>query len=41
VKQLAGQFGITPDQASSATAALLPAIAAGAQEKLAGGGTHA
>jgi len=41
VKQLAGQFGITPDQASSATAALLPAIAAGAQEKLAGGGTNA
>jgi hypothetical protein len=39
VKQLAGQFGITPAQAASATAALLPAIAAGAQEKLATGGT--
>jgi hypothetical protein len=41
VKQLAGQFGITPDQATSATAALLPAIAAGAQEKLATGGSTA
>jgi len=41
VKQLAGQFGITPDQATSATSALLPALAAGVQEKLATGGTPA
>jgi hypothetical protein len=41
VKQLAGQFGITPDQATSATSALLPAIAAGVQEKLATGGPTA
>jgi len=38
VKQLAGRFGITPAQATSATSALLPAIAAGTQEKLASGG---
>lgn len=41
VKQLAGQFGITPDQAASATSALLPAIAAGMQEKLATSGPAA
>lgn len=41
VRQIAGQFGITPAQAASATSALLPAIAAGAQEKLASGGTIA
>jgi len=39
IKQLAGQFGITPAQATSATSALLPAIAAGVQEKMAAGGT--
>jgi len=38
VKQLAGQFGITPAQATSAATALLPALAAGVQEKLATGG---
>jgi hypothetical protein len=37
VKQLAGQFGITPDQASSSVSALLPALAAGMKEKLASG----
>ena len=31
VTQLAGQFGITPVRASSATIALLPAIGAGVQ----------
>ena len=41
VKQLAGQFGITADQAASATSALLPTIAAGVQEKLATGDTTA
>ena len=41
VKQLARQFGITPAQATSATANLLPAIAAGMQEKMATGGTTA
>ena len=41
VKQLAEQFGITSDQATSATSALLPAIAAGAQEKLATSGPTA
>jgi len=39
IKQLAGQVGITPAQATSATSALLPAIAAGVQEKMAAGGT--
>jgi len=39
IKQLAGQFGITPAQATAATSALLPAIAAGVQEKMAAGGT--
>ena len=41
MRQIAGQLGITPAQAASATSALLPAIAAGAQEKLASGGTMA
>ena len=39
VKQRAGQFGITPDQAKSATSALLPALAAGLQHKLSNGGS--
>jgi hypothetical protein len=37
VKQLAGQFGITPEQATSATSALLPALAGGLKERLASG----
>lgn len=37
VKQLAGQFGITPDQTTSAVSALLPALAGGLKEKLASG----
>jgi hypothetical protein len=37
VKQLAGQFGITPDQATSSVSAMLPALANGAKEKLASG----
>ena len=36
VTQLANQFGITSDQATSATSALLPALAGGVKEKLAG-----
>lgn len=39
VDQLAGQFGITAGQASSAVSALLPALAGGMQEKLKGGDT--
>jgi hypothetical protein len=38
VEQLASQFHINPDQASSAISALLPAIAGGLKEKLATGG---
>jgi hypothetical protein len=41
VDQLAGQFGINPDQAGSAVSALLPAIAGGLKEKLASGGGSA
>jgi hypothetical protein len=37
VKQLAGQFGITPDQATSSVSAIVPALANGAKEKLASG----
>jgi hypothetical protein len=37
VKQLADQFAITPAQAASATSALLPALAAGLQQKLGSG----
>src|SRR5262245_1080284 len=36
VTQLAGQFGISPDQATSTMSALLPALASGMKEKLAG-----
>jgi hypothetical protein len=35
VEQLAGQFGINPEQAASAVTALLPALAGGLKEKLA------
>jgi hypothetical protein len=38
VEQLAGQFGINPEQSASAVSALLPAIAGGLKEKLASGG---
>ncbi len=38
VDQLAGQFGISPEQSASAVSALLPAIAGGLKEKLASGG---
>ncbi|HEY1496174.1 MAG TPA: DUF937 domain-containing protein [Candidatus Solibacter sp.] len=38
VDQLAGQFGINPQQAASAVSTLLPAIAGGLKEKLASGG---
>jgi len=34
VKQLAAQFGITPEQVSSSASVLLPALAHGAKEKL-------
>jgi len=37
VNQLAGQFGISADQATAATSALLPALAGGLKEKLASG----
>ena len=37
VKQLAGQFGISAEQASSSLSALLPALATGMKERLAGG----
>jgi len=37
LKQLGGQFGISPDQAGSSISALLPALAAGMKEKLASG----
>jgi hypothetical protein len=36
VKQLAGQLGITPLQVISAASALLPALAGGLQQRLAG-----
>ena len=39
VKQLGGQFGISPEQAGSSISALLPALAAGMKEKLASGDT--
>jgi len=39
VTQLASQFAITPDQAQSAIAALVPALAGGIKEKLADPGT--
>lgn len=38
-KQLGGQFGITPDQATSSISTVLPALAAGMKEKLARGGS--
>ena len=37
VNQLASQFGISPGQATSATSALVPALAGGMQERLASG----
>ena len=37
VTQLAGQFGISEDQATSSMSALLPALASGLKEKLASG----
>src|SRR5690349_1417039 len=39
VNQLAGQFGISGDQAGSALKAIVPALAGGIQEKLSGGGS--
>ena len=41
LKQLAGQFGLNGDQASSALATIVPALAGGLKEKLAGGGDSA
>jgi hypothetical protein len=41
VNQLAGQFGITPAQATAATSALLPALAGGLQQKLTNGDSTA
>jgi hypothetical protein len=38
VNQLAGQFGITSDQATHSISALLPALASGLKEKVASGG---
>ena len=38
VRQLANQFGITAEQATSTISALLPAIAGGLKEKLNSGG---
>ncbi len=38
VKQLAGQFGIDADQATSAVSTLVPALAGGLKEKLESGG---
>jgi hypothetical protein len=38
VSQLAGQFGISQDQATSSISALLPALASGLKQKLASGG---
>jgi hypothetical protein len=35
--QLAGQFGLNRDQASSASATIAPALVGGLKEKLAGG----
>ncbi len=37
VQQLAGKFGISPDQAVSSVSAMLPALAGGVKEKLASG----
>jgi hypothetical protein len=34
VKQIAGQFGLTPEQAASAVSSLLPALAGGLKSKL-------
>jgi hypothetical protein len=39
VGQLANQFGINPEQTTSAVSSLLPALAGGIKEKLAGGDT--
>jgi len=39
ITQLAGQFGISQDQATSSMSALLPALASGLKEKLASGDT--
>jgi hypothetical protein len=39
VSQLASQFGISANQATAATSALLPALAGGLKEKLTGGDT--
>ena len=39
VKQLAGQFGINSEQASSVVSTLLPALAGGLKERLGEGGT--
>ena len=39
VNQLAGQFGISQEQATSSISALLPALASGMKEKLASGDT--
>jgi hypothetical protein len=39
ITQLAGQFGISTDQATSTMSALLPALASGLKEKLASGQT--
>lgn len=38
VNQLAGQFGLNADQAASAVSTIIPALAGGLKEKLAGGG---
>jgi hypothetical protein len=37
INQLAGQFGLSADQATSSMSAILPALASGLKEKLAGG----
>jgi hypothetical protein len=41
ITQLAGQFGLSHDQATSTMSALLPALASGLKEKLASGDTSA
>jgi hypothetical protein len=41
VNQLAGQFGISPAQATAVTSTLLPALAGGLQERLSGGNASA
>src|ERR671936_803063 len=38
INQLAGQFGITGDQATSALKTMVPAVASGIQEKVSSGG---